>query len=333
MIARPTVFVLGAGAHCPYGFPDGRGLIDDIVAALPQAPEHWNGNRFVDDFMLAYQDRLGAMPTEVIRFRNQLDNSGHSSIDSFLATFHKIPGFPEIGKFAVARALMPREFKNVFARSGLSLQTDNWRKPNQDWMSELFAFMQQGCRNSAGEFLTNNKVSFVTFNYDRTLEYFLHLRLANTYGLPEDVAWDQAKTIEIAHVYGSLGEFSPELIRKAEKPYSPQEMKTAAESIWLMYEQRDHDVNPNIAAAISLIQCAEVVCFLGFAFDSDNVARLRLNEILMGKRVFATRYGVADGDWERAKLRIAPAGLAHSEEHAKREWDSLMFLRETRALG
>jgi hypothetical protein len=38
MIKGDTVFLIGAGAHCPDGFPDGNKLIKAIVEVLPIDP-------------------------------------------------------------------------------------------------------------------------------------------------------------------------------------------------------------------------------------------------------------------------------------------------------
>lgn len=68
------------------------------------------------------------------------------------------------------------------------------------------------------------------------------------------------------------------------------------------------------------------ICFLGFGFDPDNIARLDLPTICTGKTVGATRFHVAEGDYIRTVRSLSPVAINHA---GHRDWDSLTFLRET----
>lgn len=331
MIKRKTVFVLGAGAHVPYGFFDGRGLIKRIIELLP--PDR-GSTPFAGLFLEIYGNSIGQPNNLFVQFRSALAQSGHASIDSFLATHASRTGYPELGKLAVAYSLLPLEFKQKFARGA-----------DGDWMSYLFEHMLHGCLNSMEDFVANNDVSFVTFNYDRTLEHFLANRLRNTYGVDTGKAWDEAKMIRIVHVYGSLGEFSPSLTHRPVRstpvelfelgpppgtgPFTPTEIKQASESIRLMYEDRSNQ--SGVTEAKELIRAAKCVCFLGFGFDPDNVERLDLRNCcapssVTGKFVVASRYKVAEGEWART------AQIVPFNQIVNRDWDSLALLRETYVL-
>lgn len=336
MIKRKTVFVLGAGAHIPYGFPDGRGLIAKIIGFLPSTGGRGTGTGgFTEVFWDLYSSSLGQLGSLYVQFRRELAQSGHASIDSFLATHASRMGYPELGKLAVAYALLPLEFKYTFARGA-----------KDDWMSYLFEYMFHGCRDSIDDFVANNNVSFVTFNYDRTLEHFFAIRLAATYGVDMAKAWEAAKRIPIVHVYGSLGGVLPSLTHRAVRsepvnpfefgnppgtgPYTPIEIKHAAESIRLMYEDRsDHS---GVMEAQLLLRGAECVCFLGFGFDPDNIERMDLGSCCMptqpGKFVVATRYKVGDGEWTRTQVRMP--GIFNYR--VDRDWDSLTLLKEMNVL-
>jgi hypothetical protein len=330
MIKAKTVFVLGAGAHCPYGLPDGAELIRKIVQMLPSDANDRN-SAFRDCFFELYQNKIGSIGISLMDFKHRLTFAGQRSIDGFLAANAKEKGFPEIGKLAVARVLLPLEFSADFS----FLRRTEPGRVDQDWMSFLFSHMLEGCVNKTIEyFLDANKLSFVTFNYDRTLEHFLHVRLVNSFGISPELALEKAKKFKIVHVYGSLGEFSTEaLSHKAatirarppgpRDPFTPTEYREAANSIRLMYDDRISD--QLIADAKEEILSAEVVCFLGFGFDPDNITRLELNTGCAGKHVGATKYGVAEGDWNRTITAMSPTQFVN----ANREWDSLAFLHET----
>ena len=74
-----------------------------------------------------------------------------------------------------------------------------WRQPN--WMLNLCGQMRSETLEEFGQ----NKVSFITFNYDRSLEHFLCTSLSNDFG--KSIA-DCAKVlanIPIVHLHGRLG--------------------------------------------------------------------------------------------------------------------------------
>ena len=319
MIKRKTVFVLGAGAHAPYGFPIGAGLLSKIINLLPE----WdNSNSFSDLLFDQYRNNPALTLTSLRLFRTALVGSGHISIDSFLATNAERPGFAEIGRLAIATVLLPLDLKNDFSRGAAPL----------DWMSYLFSSMLKGAHWSIEEFLTENHVSFVTFNYDRTLEHFLWVRFLHTFNLSSEQAWAMAQHIPVVHVCGSLGRFDPSIINRVRQALPPSAFREAAESIRLMYDERG--VGGDVQDAKVLITGAECVCFLGFGFDLDNISYLDLNELCQpNKSVFATRYLVADGEWNRIRKSMLPTVLRAGGQDANQNWDSLGLLQQTEAIG
>lgn len=328
MINRKTVFILGAGAHVPYGLLDGSGLLEAILESLPRSSSNVTTPFAEFIFNLNSDTRTRRQLQE---FRQALDLGGHTSIDSFLATHAAREGFTDIGKLAVAYHLLPLEF------------TYSWSRGAQkyDWMSFFFASMLTGCLSSVDSLLASNNVDFVTFNYDRTLEDFLCTRVAHTYNLKPAAAWEKVQKFKLVHVYGSLGEFDPRVITatgrpvNARDPMSHASVRNAAESIRLMYEDRSE--HSGIAEAMDLIRGAPYVCFLGFGFDPDNIKRLKLNECCAGKSgIFATRYRTADGDWGRVLQSMYPVAMNPSTakfDTNSINWDSLEFLHQTQALG
>jgi hypothetical protein len=175
LIAAQTLFILGAGARVPYGMPDGNQLTLDIIEELPAKLPNLRAvgtltNTLHDVYYLLYAaNRLPLTTHRLISFRKALAYAAHSSIDSFLVSYRDEEGFPEIGKLAVAKVLLHKEFKQNLKR-GASVSKDgrDW-----DWLTYLFREMLKGTNGTVEDFLDKNKVAFVTFNYDRTLERFL----------------------------------------------------------------------------------------------------------------------------------------------------------------
>jgi hypothetical protein len=100
MISRRTVFVLGAGASYPYGFPTGEELVNAIVA-LP---------RIATSLKLLMME--GDSADDVSRFVQDLADSDDPSVDSFL---EYRPNYLRIGKLAIAMCLVNKELDRTLS--------------------------------------------------------------------------------------------------------------------------------------------------------------------------------------------------------------------------
>lgn len=162
MIEDSTVFILGAGAHHPYGMPVGATLTRNILDLLPKKA-NLPGTHFHRMFALSYGQTIPTIDSFLADFRYKLERAGQPTIDSFLDTYAAKPKFPEIGKLAVARILLPLEFRHAFTNQ-TNANAHQGGNPSLDWMSYLFEKMFAKTTDT-DHFLLSNKVSFVTFNY------------------------------------------------------------------------------------------------------------------------------------------------------------------------
>jgi hypothetical protein len=175
MITKKTVFVLGAGASAPYKFPVGDQLFKEVVEKFCM-PGH---------FMNYVTNTTNYTENDIIFFVERLRRSGMRSVDAFL---ERRPEFIDVGKALMATILILRE------------DFDELWKP--DWMQYLYARMSADTLEAFGD----NDVSFVTFNYDRSLETFLVTSLSNTYDKdPRECAGLIRTNIPIIHLHGHLG--------------------------------------------------------------------------------------------------------------------------------
>src|SRR5260221_3687649 len=158
MITTPTVFVLGAGASVDFDFPVGKALLNQVVASL-------RSSSTIREHVLA----AGFSPKDVEDFANALRFSAEVSIDAFL---EKRPAFMNIGKAAMAAALINCEnTEHIFSERG-----------GLNWLQYLIGKMQ----GPSFEAFAENRVTFVTFNYDRVLEHYLCTALENAWGKTQD---------------------------------------------------------------------------------------------------------------------------------------------------
>ncbi len=119
-----------------------------------------------------------------------------------------------------------------------------------------------------------NKLTVITYNYDRSLEHFLTQSLRSSFHVSEVEAGALVAMTPIIHVHGQLGA----LKSRAElgRPYDPTldftAISRAAEGIRIISEvDKGDDVFTPARAALKE---AERVYFLGFGYAVENLNRL-----------------------------------------------------------
>lgn len=259
MIKIPTVFVLGAGASMPFGFPSGAMLHDSICLATAGDTN--------TDLKLSFENKFNIGKQETRSFGDAFQRSNIGTVDEFLG---RNPHFMEIGKLAIAYYLCGYE------------NPDTVRRLNNDdnWYSALWKVLTDGIDTADG--LAHNQVKFISFNYDRSLEFFLHDSTKNTFGVTDAQAFKSWTKIDISHIYGLLGEFNYIQHGNARQYLSDQSaasLRAAASSIAIMPEARND--GEQFQDARNWLNAAERICFLGFGFDALNVSRLGLVDVAL----------------------------------------------------
>ena len=241
-ITQKTVLVLGAGASNAYGFPLGRGLRD--LACTPPG-----------DHISEAIKEAGYDLSEMNDFIETLQHFGYTSVDWFLEDRTE---FIPIGKAAIAACLIP--FENPAKLFPPQATTEHW----YELLLNIMA--------SPIEEFCNNELSVITFNYDRSLEYYF-LKVLETRLKSLDKAVDLLSTFEIVHVHGSLGEL---LQVSNTRDYTPEvsseSIKIAADNIIIVGEASDD--SQSFEQARVLLNNAERIVFLGFGFHPESVRRL-----------------------------------------------------------
>lgn len=259
MITRPTVFVLGAGASCHFGYPLGKNLVEIILKNFD--PE--NTENAIELFI-----GLGFSAEEIADFRNELKYSASPSIDTFLEP--RMGDERYLGKLAIANALIPFEYKEPLFK-------DN------SWYSILFNKI-----NSSFENFDKNKVSFITFNYDRSLEHFLLTTLKNRYQKTEQECAVKLKNIPIIHLYGKLALLpwekanSSDYTREYNPKITPHFLRKSSTSLKIISDKINLPNDPDFKKAKLLLKAARRIYFLGFGYHKDNLDRLGIKTIISG---------------------------------------------------
>lgn len=281
MITENTVFILGAGASCPYGYPDGKELRKQICESFVN-----DSNRYFKQYE-KIRSRLDGISYRAKDFTEKFQKSSTRSIDLFLA---RNPEFMDRGKWAIIFRILIAETQGEFR--------EQMAKPDQDWYSHLFEKLTNElvqkddyCR------YCENKVAFITFNYDRSLEHFLCESLLNSFnGIDAGKIHEQLKKHSIIHVFGQVAGLEWQDI-KLKYPYraSPYsvDVQKLADNLTIIYEKKE---NPELAEAHKLITAAQRIFFLGFGFAKENLEILKVPEIVSEQQQI---YGTALGSTKK----------------------------------
>ena len=213
---------------------------------------------------------------QIESFVNALRFSGLSSVDAFL---ERRPEFLEIGKAMMGIELLHGEMHDRL-----------WHKDN-NWLTYLYGYM---IGNSLEEF-ANNRVAFVTFNYDRCIEHFLFVSLKNSFGKSDEETAKVVQQIKVVHLHGSLGHLpwqggeSP--IQFGDKNIDSNKIRVVTDAIKVVHEDhkldgRDADFN----LAHEMLENAKKVYLLGFGFGARNVQRIKLDTLRPQQQFGGTAY-------------------------------------------
>jgi hypothetical protein len=297
VIEGQIVFVLGAGASRDYGFPLGYELVHAVMNKLAKDTE--TRRRFVG--------YTGCSEEEVSEFIHSLNASAHNSVDAFLEHRRE---FMKVGKAAIAYCLIECEHPDKLYRE---------RDPTGNWLRYLLAQM----RSNTFEEFASNKVGFITFNYDRCLEYFLCTALAASFKRAEEESAEVLNKIPIIHVHGQLG-YLPAWGKKNSRPFwlepDADMLRMCIEEIKVMHEGADV-VTPEYEKARNLLATANKVYFMGVGFNSLNLQRLAIKS-LNDDIAYATGRGLNSNETGRLQSQFG------RKLHILTNCDCLTMLRQ-----
>lgn len=264
--------ILGAGASWDYGFPVGTELRNQICREIFEGKNYYSEQKWKRDQLTSFAHTL---------LESRL------SVDAFL---EEHPDDLAMGKFAIATKLLPLENKKLLYDAWLYPEKAEVKDKNH-WYDILFEKLIDG---TDFDNFKDNKLSVITFNYDRSFEHFLF----NSFRSSRKKAKEnkagciaQVSSIEVVHVYGSLGRLPwqpdsgllkgvPEVEYSALKsggdlPPKIATIELAANSIDLVRDGSGD--TPAFARSKKLLQQAQRIFILGFGFNRTNLERLGLS--------------------------------------------------------
>ena len=142
----------------------------------------------------------------------------------------------------------------------------------------------------------------MTFNYDRSLEYFWYRALCRSFGLDKEKTDRLYSCMPIIHLHGDLG--LPDFCSKEGRPYLPRlasdSLRAAIDGIVIPgVDTVDQTVRQQACQAMDE---ADVLCFLGFAFHPANVKLLNIKP-KAGRRIYVCAYRLPENE-KAAAVRL-----------------------------
>ena len=295
---KRTVFVLGAGSSAMFGFPIGQGLCQLVCDELRADSQSGYGTTL--------RESTEFSDAEITRFCYELRMSAQSSVDAFLEHRRE---FLDLGKAAMAVILVSKEVSG------------NLWSGDANWMRYLFQRL-----NVPFEDFDAIPVSFITFNYDRSLEHFLYTALRHKYGKTEAECAAMLERIPIIHLHGRLG-YLPWEKGKDRRPYDQVMNRLVLDmcinNIKVVHEDPKDGRDKDFERAYELMQKAECIYYLGFGFGAVNVERLKISS-LDEKTNYGTGLGLTQKECVEASRRGGGLGKLNPVLGA----DCIRLLRE-----
>lgn len=274
---RPIVFITGAGASADYGFPLGRDLATNIKDLLGIA---WRPENQVEFWPLVKATESLSTDQRAVAstvLRGSLDY--FDSIDRLITNRNTDPNVVELGRALIAFAISRRENEMWDHRKRNALggyenfdECFEHTESHRGWITEfvrtssLFLSPQR-----ADEVLSST--SFITFNYDRTIEHLLSAQLARIHG--HEVMRRLIRKLEVIHVYGDLGSMLE--TEASDYPFGEMRIPSVKDRIRLFSDPFEE--NALLDRIRDRVSNAKRLGILGFGFDPLNVGRLATEAI------------------------------------------------------
>lgn len=312
---------MGAGASCPYGYPSGVRLRELIC---------FEGGSLYGGFRNSYlnyqnaekfdQSAKDAKRNEIGQFIKAFKDSNIKSIDLFMANNPKLAN---IGKYIIAFEIFRAERESCFGeylkrkKEQLeNVQQDITKKKyirgnsgfqGEDWYFYLYNRIVEGLiGNDALPDFSDDKISFITFNYDRSLEQFFYESLSYLFSeVPKDRIIQTLKQLKMLHVYGQIASLKWQNANDYVEYKSQTDeslLQHAVNNVKTIYEEKQ---NPELIEAQNLIKKSEQMFFLGFGYAPENMEVLGLPSIIPQTcLVYGTAFGANDKEVKRIHKRI-----------------------------
>lgn len=260
MINKKTIFILGAGASKPYGFPTGQELREKIIkegasrlAGLNK--NSWNSEEYFNTGK---------------QFTSIFDKSGVTSIDKFLNM--QTEEYVTYGKILIMAFIRDFEKHSKF--------NENIEHPEQDWYRIFWNKLISGVEKF--EDISFDNFQVITFNYDRSFEFYLYLTVRNLFpkkNISDDQVIALMKTLNVKHVFGRVEDMIWENGNSFDETNVLRYYNNLHYDYRTLYDKVSeiniiNEVKKDTSEFKEIIENSDEVFFLGFGFLEENMKLL-----------------------------------------------------------
>lgn len=325
---QSTVFILGAGASCDYGYPTGEELVKRVreeskkllaeitrlKSSISERGGHHPGllSKMLPAYILSKASgdtskpihALNCTEEECKKLISRLDLVHPPVIDYFL---HRNLDVCDLGTFLIGLVILKAE--DEYKRSAYDKRFNG---QGFNWYRYVLHALMINCREP--EDLLKNDVHFITFNYDTSLETHLYSALKETsFFSGSDVVDTFLSGNRVFHVYGKIDSVAESEDIRAESSrqnffkdkWQYNQAFSASGGIRTIAPIEKVENLERFYSARNVIDAADTVYILGYGFDETNSQNLDLYHSLSinrlkkrklekpksTKKIFFTNYG------------------------------------------
>ena len=217
------------------------------------------------------------------------------SIDDFLDQHRTNHHVTQYGKAAIVKSVLEAERKSKLYYQPHTEETFDQTRFADTWFLKFIHMLgREVPRENVSQIFDH--VSFIIFNYDRSVEYFLRNALSNLYSIHLDQAQSIVDDLAIIHPYGLIPAQTSFGATRANYIKLAADIKTYTEQI------ADADLKTQLTDQILRAEC---IVFLGFAYHAQNIRLLQPAEGMAAKRTYGTAYGMSNADRDLTAHQLA----------------------------
>lgn len=348
-----VTFVLGAGASYEVAMPTGNQLkkrisetlafkVDDISRQLI------GGNDAAREALYYLSQSKNGEINAYYRTASLIARGMPQapSIDNFIDSHRSDPKIAEVGKIAIASAILQAERRSkLWFDASNAYSTINFSSVEDTWFHEFFQLLTLNCPEDQ---LSNRlkKIRVVSFNYDRTFEHFLYHAIQNYYDCSAERAAEILSHLTVLHPYGQVGALpwqkdlpDRKLDRAAARASSVQfgaslrapalyEVSTVIKTFTEGTDEEDSEIQKIRDSVLN----ARTITFLGFAFHQLNL------QLLYGlspdrhdsppRRLFGTALGISISNLNEIQSDLLRLGHYQSNQVFLQSTGAAQLLQE-----
>ncbi|AZQ68769.1 hypothetical protein EF888_17520 [Silicimonas algicola] len=307
MALGTMVFVVGAGASAEFKLPVGRRLAEmiskDFRFDLTDKMDFAGGSKIAFDFATALAEQICIPKRSNLASLSERLFNGVAlapSIDNYLHSHVSDEFRVRFGKYLIAETIARSEKASILNFRGKG--SFDFSLTANTWLHGLFALLVTAGDIASFKARLRN-ISFICFNYDRIIEWFLFLAVQTMFDLSEDEAADLLlEYLDIYHPYGVFAKLDYSNIASGFGEVRGHSAYVEGKSELKTFTEQAN------AATISIVRekiaRADKLFFLGFSYMKINMEFLTPEAGCDASHVIGTARGVSEYNLDVTRGRV-----------------------------